>query len=529
MNDVRSKVILGIDVNEFRKGIQKVDSSIKGISRQFQNLGGVIGATFAFSKIQEFVTESIKLNGQLQKAAAGFARFGTETDLQQLRKQTRGLVSDLEIMQQTVKGANLGIPFRDMGVLLEFAKRRADETGESIENLIGSIIEGVGRKSTRRLDNLGISADRLKEKIGGMSLEMSSVADVSRAMVEIANEELGKMGTPIDTANDKLQRLTTTWENLMAVVGGPLAGMAANLLEGITPGAMGASMRGAGKMAGTGGQFPSSQDITSIRNQGIFNAFPSTGNADTTETLAGLRESLKALREQYDAAAIGSVRFHELSAMIYSAESRVKELTGSFKELNDEIAKGIKVKGGITLADVEPGLLPKEAAITPLYQTNMAIFGIRRQTEYAAGSWEHYTESIVNAARASNDWLTASQKNEEQLAAMAVVGQEFGNILKASFEASIINGESFFETFKKGFKSYIQQMLAMAAATTALAVALAFVTGGANFQAAFNQIGGGMGLPFGFDEDNKLSLKLSGTDFYGGFKRNETRVSRSGG
>ena len=72
-------------------------------------------------------------------------------------------------------------------------------------------------------------------------------------------------------------------------------------------------------------------------------------------------------------------------------------------------------------------------------------------------------------------------------------------------------------------------MLAMAAATTALAIAIAFVTGGANFQSAFNQIGGGMGLPFGFNDDGKMSLKLSGTDFYGGFKRNENRVSRSGG
>ena len=96
----------------------------------------------------------------------------------------------MELMQQSVKGANLGIPIRDMGILLEFAKRRADETGESMDHLVNSIVEGIGRKSTRRLDNLGISAQRLKEAVGGVSLEMADVADVSKAMVGIAEEEL---------------------------------------------------------------------------------------------------------------------------------------------------------------------------------------------------------------------------------------------------------------------------------------------------------------------------------------------------
>ena len=92
--DATSKVILGIDVREFRKGIQKIDSSLKGISRKFQNLGGVIGASFAVSAIQKFGAETIELNSQLTKAAAGFKRFGDEADLEEMRQSTRGLVTD---------------------------------------------------------------------------------------------------------------------------------------------------------------------------------------------------------------------------------------------------------------------------------------------------------------------------------------------------------------------------------------------------------------------------------------------------
>ena len=124
--DATSKVILGMDVREFRKGIAQVDNSIKSISRKFNNLGGIIGATFVVSGLQRFSAEAIELNSQLTKASAGFKRFGDEADLEEMRQSTRGLVTDLELMQQSVKGANLGIPLRDMGTLLEFAKRRAD-------------------------------------------------------------------------------------------------------------------------------------------------------------------------------------------------------------------------------------------------------------------------------------------------------------------------------------------------------------------------------------------------------------------
>lgn len=106
----------------------------------------------------------------------------------------------------------------------------------------------------------------------------------------------------------------------------------------------------------------------------------------------------------------------------------IEDITDDIDKLGNELKKvaGIKVQGGMRLADVEPGLAPKETAVTPLYQVNQAVFGIRRQVEYAAGSWEYYTEAQANSIRISNDWVTQSQATEEQLQALNVVGQEFG-------------------------------------------------------------------------------------------------------
>jgi hypothetical protein len=194
-NDVTSKVLLGLDAKEFRRGIQQVDAKLKETSKLFGNLGQAIGAAFIVGQVQAFAAETIKLGSELQTVGRGFARFGNEMQLETLRKATRGLVSDLELMKVTVQAGNFGIPIEQMGKLLEFATKRAAETGQSVDYLVNSIVTGIGRKSPLILDNLGISAVRLKEKFGGVAIEAQSIADVAQAVGDIAAEEMGKMGS----------------------------------------------------------------------------------------------------------------------------------------------------------------------------------------------------------------------------------------------------------------------------------------------------------------------------------------------
>ena len=233
-NDVTSKVILGLDPSEFRRGIQQVDSKLKETSKLFGNLGQAIGAAFAVSQIQSFTAEALRLGSQLEAVGKGFSRFGNEANLEELRRATRGLVSDLDLMKVAVQAGNFGIPIQQMGQLLEFAARRAAETGQNVDYLVESIVTGIGRKSPLILDNLGISAVALKEKFGGAALEAQSIADVAKAVGEIASAELGKMGDAADTAADKMQRLSTSWENFKAKFGEAVAPAASGLLQGIT-------------------------------------------------------------------------------------------------------------------------------------------------------------------------------------------------------------------------------------------------------------------------------------------------------
>ena len=84
-NNTTANVILGLDVNEFRRGITQVDSSIKKMSGQFSALGGVIGAAFVGSKIQEFAQQSIDLALQAEGVARAFERIGNEANLRLMR------------------------------------------------------------------------------------------------------------------------------------------------------------------------------------------------------------------------------------------------------------------------------------------------------------------------------------------------------------------------------------------------------------------------------------------------------------
>jgi hypothetical protein len=106
-----------------------------------------------------------------------------------------------------------------MGTLLQFASRRAQETGESVDYLVQSIVTGIGRKSPMILDNLGISTSRLKAEFNGAAVEAQSIGQVTAAVAKIAKEEMSKAGTATITAADAAAQVTAQMTNLQVAIG----------------------------------------------------------------------------------------------------------------------------------------------------------------------------------------------------------------------------------------------------------------------------------------------------------------------
>jgi len=176
---------------------EKLLSALNDTNKKFANFKKKIG----FSK------EAAMLAASMQGVTQAFKRFdNSEKVLQNLRKATRGTVSDLQLMQNSIKADNFKIPLDVLAKGLEFATKRAAQTGESVEYLVDSFTTGLGRQSVMILDNLGISATEL-------SAEVKKTGDFMTAVGNITDRELVKMGDVILTDAQKMAQFSASIAN----------------------------------------------------------------------------------------------------------------------------------------------------------------------------------------------------------------------------------------------------------------------------------------------------------------------------
>lgn len=206
--------------NSTKKEFENMSTSVIG---GLKNIAAAAGIAFGAQQVITLVKEMVTLAAQAEGVERAFKRVGSPQLLEGLRKATRGTVSDLQLMQNAVKASNFKIPLDNLASLFKFAQARARETGESVDYLVDSIILGIGRKSPLILDNLGISAVALKEKLNGVATETASVGDIAQAVGTIATEELAKMGEQADTTADQIAQLSTSTDNLKIALGKLLA------------------------------------------------------------------------------------------------------------------------------------------------------------------------------------------------------------------------------------------------------------------------------------------------------------------
>ena len=142
MSDIDFKI--GADLKQFRGAMGNIDHSLKRLSGGFGALGGVIGASFAVDAIRQFATEAVELANQAEGVKVAFDRLNDPQLLSKLQTATSGTVDDLKLMQVAVKAKNFRIPMDVLAKGLEFAQRRAQDTGESVDYMVDSFVTGFG-------------------------------------------------------------------------------------------------------------------------------------------------------------------------------------------------------------------------------------------------------------------------------------------------------------------------------------------------------------------------------------------------
>lgn len=203
-----------------RAGFDAMGNRIQATTNQtgqlingLKNLASAFGVAFALTTVIQFGKELFNLSVQASGIERAFSRLGDSKSIAKLREETRGFVSDLELEKLTVKANNFNIPMEKLGGFLAFASQRAKETGEDVDKLTNNIIDGLGRKSSRIIDNLGIS-------IVDIQKEFKKTGDFTLAVSNLIDREMTSSGVAVDTLADKTNRMSSSWANAKKSVAG---------------------------------------------------------------------------------------------------------------------------------------------------------------------------------------------------------------------------------------------------------------------------------------------------------------------
>ena len=248
MGSATSIIKLSLQSNQYEQGL-------RGAKRKFEDFTASIGinmkkmtayglaAGAAASAINSLVdtigtaiSEGTRMASEMEGVRAAFKRLDQPGLLDNLREATHGTVNDLELMKQAVKFDNFNLSLEQMGTMLAFAQQQAKDTGQDVGYLVDSIVTGLGRKSLPILDNLGLSATEIKDR-------MKETGDMTKAVADIIKERMEAAGGYVETASDRAAKATADLENAMTSLGetfAPVVGASDSLWNSIKIGAINA-------------------------------------------------------------------------------------------------------------------------------------------------------------------------------------------------------------------------------------------------------------------------------------------------
>ena len=223
-------------IGQLNKKIREAKQELYGMGDAVNNVGGsgLFGGGKLDGMLQVFggnlmtkaagmavgfaseIGDAVKQGIELAKAGEGvriaFERLGRGDILDGLRQATHGTVTDLELMKAAVKFNDFKLPVEELGTMLAFAQQKAKDTGQSVDYMVDSIVTGLGRKSLMILDNLGLSANEVKEK-------MAETGDMTKAVGAIIREQMAKAGDYVETAADRAAQANVSLQNKMEELG----------------------------------------------------------------------------------------------------------------------------------------------------------------------------------------------------------------------------------------------------------------------------------------------------------------------
>ena len=406
------------DVNKELSGMDKLEagglfggSKISGMLAVFggnvmTKIAGM--ATGLVTELGDCIKQGVELAKQGEGIRIAFERLGRGDILDGLREATHGTVTDLELMKAAVKFNDFKLPLDELGTMLAFAQQKAKDTGQSVDYMVDSIVTGLGRKSLMILDNLGLSATEIKER-------MKETGDMTKAVGAIIRDQMAKAGDYVETAADRAAQANVSLQNKMEELGRKFAPVeeASNQLW--------TSMK-IGILDIIGG--PLTQLLNGLTEAGrMKNALAGMGGNEQVNNQLGKLRVAKAAGSGYMTRSLYSGQVEQYNRQINTADSYLKQYDSNHSSVNTVLMAASKQFG------------QKFDSISDLKAFKDAYVSMKN--EYVKGAQE-----IMNATKqatttdttdtkkkkATKTEQTEIQKNEEQIKKLSLEYAKLGDV-----------------------------------------------------------------------------------------------------
>jgi predicted nucleic acid-binding Zn-ribbon protein len=447
----------------------------------------------------------------MEGVEAAFNRLNDPNLLDNLRKATAGTVDDLKLMQTAVKAENFRIPMDVLAKGLDFAQRRAQATGESVDYMVDSFVTGLGRESVKILDNLGISTIELNAK----TKELGSMAE---AVGQIMDEEFKKVGERVTTTSMKVDQQRASITNLKTEIGEKLLPVYSAFLDNTN--------KGLGKINFILDDQEKGYKRLFVAVQSYFNITKFGLDLVTNPTkallslLGNTKEEVEELNTEFDKGLPSITAWADkFDAMQTQADEGAKKQKEAVEQYNNKLEKllptlqrvGYEIDRAFNPGEDTSGKLAHQLGFA---EVNTELEELEDTVEEFGGAYKKTFDEMVEgffnfeeATEEAADTFDHSFRNT--IDKFREFRDEFlmvGDILRMSFEAAFApleEGETrlgnFREAFVQQLKMMAAQLLATAAAALILATILTVAFGGTNMagQAMFGKAGMGFGDLFG--------------------------------
>ena len=210
---------ISADTTKLKKGLDETKTQLQKTGDGIKNFAGGLTKAFGFAvaelailkKAFEFGKEQAMVEFTIKKFDRLSESIGTTSDvlLNDLKGATRGLVSDMELMESATNFMTLGlVKTHDEAVRLTSV---AGQLGMNMNQLVLTLTN----QTTMRFDALGVAVDGFDEKVAALKATGMSANDAfNEAFLQQAEEQIEKVGSIADSSAASFLRMEASVKNL---------------------------------------------------------------------------------------------------------------------------------------------------------------------------------------------------------------------------------------------------------------------------------------------------------------------------